>query len=63
MPKAKKKIRVRDQSPLKDPKGGKGGKKHKNTLIRSDDPPDRGDQVVVPPRITPRRDPSRTVFS
>jgi len=53
MPKAKKKIRVRDQSPLKDPKGGKGGKKHKNTLIGSDDPPDRGDQVVLPPHITP----------
>ena len=51
MPKAKKQIRVRDQSPLKDPKGGRGGKKQK---IKVSDPDvDRGDQIVLPPHITP----------
>jgi len=53
MPKAKRIIKVRDQSPLKDPKGGKGGKKHKSTSTGSDDPPDRGDRVVLPPHLTP----------
>jgi hypothetical protein len=52
MPKAKKKIKVRDQSPLKDPKGGKGGKKSKSKFSDPDfDPTDR--VVVLPPHITP----------
>jgi len=52
MPRAKKKIKVRDQSPLKDPKGGKGGKKHKTKVLDSDvDPIDR--VVVLPPHIYP----------
>jgi hypothetical protein len=52
MPKAKKKIKVRDQSPLKDPKGGKGGKKGKSKFVDPDGGPP--DPVVLPPHTYPQ---------
>ena len=47
MPKAKKKMKVRDQRPAKDPKGGghKHGHRHSNVSV-SGDPADRPDRPV-----------------
>jgi hypothetical protein len=55
MPTKRAKFQVRDQSPRKDPKGGKKNKGPKLPSPVTDGDPvnTRGDRLIVPPHYTP----------